>query len=280
MNDIVAERIGRAIAALGAPEFPAAYAELLGCVCDFDNFVVLAYRGDAQPITLYRASADPVVFAFLDSEYVAAAYLLDPFYEAHLRREQPGFYALRDIAPDQFARTSYFRVYYEKTTLIDEIAAIFYTDTGYTITACLGVDRGSGKPFPRRALAELRRLKPVAIALAEKHWHDFSPDAPGRARAAPPLHERLIDAIKRRREVSLTRRQAEVAMLILQGHSSQSIGLALGVSPQTVKVFRKQLYARIGVCSQAELFALMMPLLAEATGGDAAALTTSGSGRG
>jgi DNA-binding CsgD family transcriptional regulator len=36
----------------------------------------------------------------------------------------------------------------------------------------------------------------------------------------------------------------------------------LGVSGQTVKVFRKQLYARCGISSQAELFALMLPLLA------------------
>jgi DNA-binding CsgD family transcriptional regulator len=52
-----------------------------------------------------------------------------------------------------------------------------------------------------------------------------------------------------------------VALMILRGHSSMSIGLRLGVSAQTVKVFRKQLYARCGISSQAELFALMMPLL-------------------
>jgi len=66
----------------------------------------------------------------------------------------------------------------------------------------------------------------------------------------------------------LSRRQAEVALLILQGHSSPSIGLHLGVSPQTVKVFRKQLYARCGISSQAELFGLLMPML----GNDGSAL--------
>jgi DNA-binding NarL/FixJ family response regulator len=52
-----------------------------------------------------------------------------------------------------------------------------------------------------------------------------------------------------------------VALLILRGHSTPSIGLRLGVSPQTVKVFRKQLYQRCGISSQAELFSLMLPLL-------------------
>lgn len=49
--------------------------------------------------------------------------------------------------------------------------------------------------------------------------------------------------------------------MILQGHSTGAIGLVLGLSPQTVKVFRRQLYQRCGVSSQAELFALLLPLL-------------------
>ena len=64
--------------------------------------------------------------------------------------------------------------------------------------------------------------------------------------------------------IGLSPRQAQVALLILKGHSSLSIGLKLGVSPQTVKVFRKQLYARCGISSQGELFALMLPLLSAA----------------
>ena len=52
--------------------------------------------------------------------------------------------------------------------------------------------------------------------------------------------------------------------MILRGHSSLSIALRLGLSPQTVKVFRKQLYRRCAISSQAELFALMLPLLKDA----------------
>ena len=63
--------------------------------------------------------------------------------------------------------------------------------------------------------------------------------------------------------VPLAKRQAEVAFLVLQGHSSMSIGLRLGISTQTVKVFRKQLYKRCGVSSQAELFSLLLPVLTQ-----------------
>ncbi|MDC3055575.1 hypothetical protein OA068_01175 [Paracoccaceae bacterium] len=39
------------------------------------------------------------------------------------------------------------------------------------------------------------------------------------------------------------------------------MGLRLGISQQTVKVFRKQLYRKCSISSQAELFALITPLL-------------------
>lgn len=52
-------------------------------------------------------------------------------------------------------------------------------------------------------------------------------------------------------------------MLILRGHSSVSIGLKLGISAQTVKVFRRQLYRKCAISSQAELFNLLLPLLGE-----------------
>ena len=72
---------------------------------------------------------------------------------------------------------------------------------------------------------------------------------------------RLRRVLARSHSIHLSQRQAQVALLILQGHSSVSIGLRLGVSAQTVKVFRRQIHARCGISSQAELFALLLPLL-------------------
>ena len=89
------------------------------------------------------------------------------------------------------------------------------------------------------------------------HWQGLSAEsaAPGNVAA------QLVRALGEAHGIHLSPRQAEVALLILRGHSTVSIGLRLGVSAQTVKVFRKQLYARCGLSSQAELFALMLPHL-------------------
>jgi DNA-binding CsgD family transcriptional regulator len=96
----------------------------------------------------------------------------------------------------------------------------------------------------------------VVLALAEAHWAGLQAAKEGGEDVAAGLISALAP-----RGISLSPRQAEVALLILRGHSSTSIALRLGVAVQTVKVFRRQLYARCGITSQAELFALMLPML-------------------
>ncbi len=71
----------------------------------------------------------------------------------------------------------------------------------------------------------------------------------------------MVRLVSETHNINLTKRQAEVALLVLRGHSSASIALRLEISPQTVKVFRKQLYRKCNISSQAELFALITPLL-------------------
>ncbi|MBT6825500.1 MAG: helix-turn-helix transcriptional regulator, partial [Rhodospirillales bacterium] len=54
---------------------------------------------------------------------------------------------------------------------------------------------------------------------------------------------------------------SEVVSLILRGYSSISIGSMLDISVSTVKVHRKNIYAKLHISSQAELFSLFLPLL-------------------
>lgn len=62
----------------------------------------------------------------------------------------------------------------------------------------------------------------------------------------------------------LSDREAEVARLILQGHSSKVIARMLGNSPETVKVFRKRIHTKLGLGSSGELFSLFLAALCAA----------------
>jgi DNA-binding CsgD family transcriptional regulator len=237
--------------------FEPALWQVLQHVAAPDNLAILIYRHAGPAEILYTQSSDPLVFAQLRSTYTSGAYLLDPYYDLNLRHVQPGAYRLRDVAPDAFQRSRYFTEYYAQTTLVDELTFVAYPVPGISLNICLGRDRSSDTAFSPRQIEACHRLAPIIVALAERHWSNLT-TRPGPADNVVSL---LVGAVLSTHAIKLSPRQAEVAILILRGHSSVSAALRLGVSVQTVKVFRKQLYSRCCISSQAELFAMMLPLL-------------------
>lgn len=257
MAEGIEPKLARVIACLGGAGFEASLWDLFGQVARPDNMLVLVYRDGGPALELYRQESDPQVFAQLHSTYLTGAYRLSPFYGLHLRRTEEGLYRLRDIAPDAFQRSPFYVEYFGQTTIIDEIAFTAWLGEGLSLNLFLGRDGQSGRAFLPREIAACRRIAPLVAALARQHWR--APKAvAGPAEDTPTL---LAEAARRVLGIGLSPRQAEVALLILKGHSTLSIGLNLGLSPQTVKVFRKQLYQRCAISSQGELFALMLPLL-------------------
>jgi len=255
------EAMADTIMALGTPELPQHFSRWVKRLAAFDNLIIIAYHGEHRPAVLYREYTDPVVYLPMDSQYLGGDYLLDPFYREHLRGDVQGIRRLRDIAPDHFRRTHYYKNYYQQTTLLDEVAVFANVTESDTITACFGRDRSSGKPFNKRELENLHHYENTLSSLLKKHWQDYRVE--GLSKAPPaPLEVRLREALNQQHSIRLSPRQAEVALFILRGHSSLSISLHLDVSLQTVKVFRRQLYAKCCISSQAELFALLMPLFA------------------
>ena len=60
------------------------------------------------------------------------------------------------------------------------------------------------------------------------------------------------------RKLNLTDREASIIELVLQGHSSESIGLKLNISTGTVKVHRRNVYRKLGISSQIQLLSIYL----------------------
>jgi DNA-binding CsgD family transcriptional regulator len=253
------DEIAATIRDLHEPGFNASLAALFEAAARPDNQIYLVYSGSNTPQILFSQSAGPAVFAQMETTYLPGAYRLDPYFDLHLARAPDRAYRLSDIAPDAFQRSRYFIEYYETTTLLDEIVFHCRLSRDVTVNLCLGRDTSSGQKFSVAEVSACQSLASVVSALAQRHWHEL----PGAVPTSEDTVDLLVRATRARHGVSLTTRQAEVALLILRGHSSVSIGLRLEISPKTVKVFRRQLYERCNICSQAELFALMMPILTD-----------------
>lgn len=253
-------QLAEAIRRTGAKGFETALAEVFRRAIGADSTLILAFREADPPTLLFRQADRSAVFAALEEVYLAGAYLLDPFHALHLARAPAGLYRLADIAPDAFQRSRYVQEYYRQTTLVDELTFVAYPRPDVSVNINFGRDVVTGRGFSALEVAFCQRMAPVVSALVESHWSRFAPAARKVGGPTEPVSAQLIRALGPQ-GIALSARQAEVALLILQGHSSSSIAGRLGISPQTVKVFRKQLYARCGISSQAELFALLLPIL-------------------
>ncbi|MFK7939934.1 MAG: LuxR C-terminal-related transcriptional regulator [Roseovarius sp.] len=250
--------LGDTINALGGDGFTDALDRWLQAEVQHDNCTIIAYFDGRRPLPIAQRSNTPAVHEGFEQVYLAGAYLLDPFHDLHTNRAAPGVYRLSDIAPDQFHRNTYFLNYYSATTLLDELAFVTYPTPGMSLHVCLGRDASSGVRFGPKHVSAAQRIAPVVLALANRQWAGLAAQGDYSDTA---VTDRLMAALAQTHDIRLSQRQAEVAFLILRGHSSVSIGLKLGISPQTVKVFRKQLYRKCTISSQAELFHLMLPLL-------------------
>lgn len=270
MTGSMENSLAKVISYQGDKRFPAALSNWLETVVPFDNVTILAYFSTQEPNLLYAQAHQESVHANFEKVYLGGAYLLDPFYDLHVTKAPAGVYRLNDIAPDQFQRNRYFRDYYSNTSLTDELAFVSYPSEGLSVHVCLGRDASSNTRFSARRVADARRIAPVVLALMDRHWSEMpvsnvSPEA--------DIEERLIRALRSEHDVWLSPRQAEVGLMILRGHSSVSIALKLSISPETVKVFRKQLYRKCGISSQAELFNMILPLLGTRHAGHARDMT-------
>ena len=250
--------LAKAIKSLKKNDFSFYLNRWLRTLANHDNTTILAYFRDETPQILLTDSETIAVHQNMSHVYLSGAYLLDPFYELHNSGADSNLYRMSDIAPDQFSRNQYFLEYYQRTTIIDEIAFIIWPSPQISVHVCLGRDVKSKRRFTIREISSTKQVLPIVETLVCKHWGNlrFSSDDHGEN-----VLERMVRLVSETHNINLTKRQAEVALLVLRGHSSASIGLRLEISPQTVKVFRKQLYRKCNISSQAELFALITPLL-------------------
>lgn len=258
------EASARVIDALDGPDFAAALIEALRTVAPFEHSVTFAYLGDRRPIALHHEFPDWKRKVMVD-DYQAGPYLLDPFYLNAARPPLPRLVRLRDLAPDRFYQGEYFRNYYIRTELAEEIG--FMVDVGGGVGVVISAMR-SGRVFSAREFRDLQAVLPFVVAAARRNWADLW--RAFRDGATGPEGEALTSLIDRAfRGVGhnlLTQREAEVVEYTLKGHSAEATGQALGIAPGTVRIHKRNIYAKLGIGSQGELFSRFISTLSALRG--------------
>ncbi|MFD0981093.1 helix-turn-helix transcriptional regulator [Tropicimonas aquimaris] len=244
------EEAGRIVASIGTAEFPSQLAASLRTVAPFDYTVVFGYAGSKAPIDLFDDFPRNKRRIFVE-DYQAGPYVLDPFFLAATKPIAPGLYRMRDIAPDRFYQGEYFRSYYVQTGLAEEIG--YFIDVPSVAVVVVSLMRAE-KPFSAKEVRHLRALWPLIGAMCRKHWAEY-PNWFGETMHLPPPDRESVDqAFQTFGEGTLTPREREVVEYTLKGHSADAVGTILGISPGTVRIHRRNIYAKLRINSQGELF--------------------------
>jgi len=248
--------LSRCIDSIGTESFPQSLVNALKSITEFDFSVVFAYYRSEKPLCLFHTFSPEKRVIFVDG-YLKGPYLLDPFFKACDRQVETGLYRLRDVAPDRFYQSEYYRSYYSQTGLAEEICYTFYLLNGVAVVISL-MRSGESSRFSAREFRLLDSVSPIVVSLAQRHWQDVPDkfDVETAANEPPPyrsLIEHKVNALFGER---ITPRETQVVAQVLEGHSSDSIAKNLGIAVGTVRIHRRNLYAKLQISSQQELFSI------------------------
>lgn len=246
------------------PDGVTALLAAIGSVVQFHLALSVVYRKTGGPSYVFDTFSGPRAKQAVEL-YMAGTYVLNPVYNAYLNGLVPGVYLIRDLAPDAYFDSDLYRNLdirrHEDEELgyrthgwpegMEEAVLAIGLPGGEMAEISLSRIRSEGG-FDWPSVARLRQAYPLIAAIFRRLWaHLARGDSHPQSRAIDHLFEDFGRGI-------LSPREREVALLILKGHSSESIGYHLGISTATVKTHRQNLYGKLGLSTQQELFSTFL----------------------
>jgi DNA-binding CsgD family transcriptional regulator len=250
--------IGDLLAADDDQAIAGALTAAIGQAVVHDGTCLLAFHADAPPEVLHHTLGPRRARHYLD-RYLAGPYLLDPLYALAINNDKPSMCRFRDAKPDRFHSSEYYKQYCDQTHLKDEMD--FLVDVGGGSALAMVVGRRE-KMFSKTELARLELIEPIICAAMRRTWERWRQ---GNKRSEPDkgIHQRLIECYRNFGDDVLTQREREITQLLLRGHSTKSVARELDIAPGTVMVHKRNLFSKLGITSQYELFSRFIENLSQ-----------------
>ncbi|MBN9425727.1 MAG: helix-turn-helix transcriptional regulator [Burkholderiales bacterium] len=218
-----------------------------------DVCALFRYDDSAQSFNFGTASRVSEVAAQRTAErYVAGLGLYDPVCRAIrdiVKDETCGvFHLLRE----KIDHPGYREMCFVRTGTLERMSILCRDELSWYSLGFYRMHQ-SGR-FARPELDALTELAPLLSSLVLKHVQLSGSTPIVFAQSAErDIRQRLLDHAS-----ELSERELQICVLIVLGHSSESIALKCGISTNTVLTYRKRAYAKLRVSSQNELFRICL----------------------
>ncbi len=263
------EAIAGSIEQINSAACPVHLVNAIGALVKFDMAMSVVYSRRAKPFYVCDTFRTEKAKRGL-SNYINSTYVLNPTYSAYCKGLKSGVYRLREQSSGDRVNSYHYQTLKINRILGEELE---YITEGWPhnmeeifIAISLPADemaeisllRARSKVgFLDTEIALLEAHLPLIEAVYRQYW------IKARCYASIDNSEPPIDyLLKTVFEDRLSIREGEVAVLVLKGNSGQDIADELGISITTVKSHRKNLYLKLGITTQTEMFSLALNALA------------------
>ena len=257
--------LARMTAAIGSADWFDTVLDLLGTVCAIDSGGAMVFHRNQRPRRIVHRF-NPLERKLPEDAFLSGPYALDPNYQLFLQDCPTGIYWLRDIAPDDFYETEYYRVFYSQIGLSDSIDLLWRinADTAPNIFIERSIRNTRFQPAD---LIAISALAPLVFAATAKH-HELTAAASSRD-TDQQTHRKVQSTIEHFASSLLTQRERQVLFYMISGYSSALTAQRLGTTEGTIKIHRKNIHRKLDIGSQAELFSLFINCIPFAQPGQA-----------
>lgn len=265
-----AEAIARIVEAVDDDRLPRRLLDAIRAVVPFELASSVVYSGRGKPTRVCDTFVGQKAKQGL-ANYVNSTYVLNPTYSAYLRGLKGGVYRIRDLAPDAYFESQHHKSFKVRLSESEEIGYVTHDWPRGMEEAVVAIELPNGdlgeisllQPvrlggFGDRDLELLRDIEPMIGAVYRRYWSRVRP-----IRIAARADTAIDEAFSRFGGDALSPREREVAQLLLRGHSTLSVSSHLGICATTVKTHRKNLYGKLGIATQFELFSLFLDSLSD-----------------
>ncbi|MEH6740426.1 MAG: helix-turn-helix transcriptional regulator [Sulfitobacter sp.] len=252
------------IGLIASKDFFSGLSDTLANTFGFECFHIFLYQANVGPVNLANR---PVLCNYqrgLDN-FLNFTYVINPVFRAYQGNAASGVYQISDFVPDDFKRvidTADIDIFVEDSETIGyrtpgwpknmaECIVLIRLPNGMALDFSFLIPRGQRQSTT--CSVRLESLFPVLERIVRRQF-EIDPASFDCADQRPGQEDRFQDF----GSDVLTDREMQVVQLVLVGHTSTSISLQLGVSISTVKSHRRNIYVKLEISSQAELFSLFL----------------------
>ncbi|MBR7890043.1 helix-turn-helix transcriptional regulator [Marinomonas sp. A79] len=243
LNATLYDALPSIIESIGQADFYDSVLSSIQSIEPISNTKIVCYSKKKPPYFL-----GDCVMSDIDKVYCQQAYLLDPIYDEIYGHEHHELVTLDSLVSDSFCNSVYYDLFYHHLGWQNETNFVVGTNDDTKI--CIVYTTDDNHASIHQALVPYLKSIKAAIKTHESFRQQMCHLQTVTQTSLPNPHLRYA----RFDHFNLTKREREIVTLILQGLTSIDIAEKCFVSEGTVKNHRKNIYRKLSIKSQAELF--------------------------